>query len=323
MLNFIPALLNALRGFLSNSVRGIQGEIGQASQNITKKLDSSPTIEAPPPNVETKIKISGIDENIARLDRIERQIMAGINPITIQHSSAMCYDLIRNTYPLLGNKLGTGGSTLAGVAGEVAFKAEVHKIFKPIDQIPFAALVARQDWVGIQEMDWKPQVPAILKMIETHNQVGLLRVFGNNTSSQVQVIDTANFSDHQLARDGRGRAKGSFYVRQKQSINEYAEQFKKRVGIMASGWWVAAQRLGKPADGGTSVASFVMKNYGTGKATISSSNGRTQIHIENRLGDFGGMVSRIGGIANAVRIRTAKYNKAVETMVRQVISKNT
>lgn len=322
MLNFIPALLNALRGFLSNAVRGIQGEIGQASQNITKKMDSAQPITAPAPNVDTKIMVSGIDENIARLTRIEQQIKQGMNTITVQHSSALCYDLVRNTYPLVGGRLGSGATPSAGLTGEANFKAEVHKIFKPIDQIPFASLVARQDWAGIQEMDWKPQVPAILKLIETHNQIGLLRIFGNRTSAVVPIVDTANQGDHRLARDSKGRANKVVYVRQKQSIETYAEAFKRRVGMMASGWWVAGQRLGKPADGSSAVASFVQKNYGTGKATVTSSNGRTQVHIENRLGDFGGMVSRIGGIADAVRRRTGKFNIAVEKMVRQVISRN-
>lgn len=322
MLNFIPALLNALRGFLSNAVSGIQSTMNSASQNITKQMSSAPEISAPPPNTDTKIMVKGIDENIARLNRIEQQIKAGINPITVSQSSALCYDLIRNTYPLVGNRIGSGGSSAAGVTGERNFKSEVNKVFQPIDRIPFAALVARQDWVGIQEMDWKPRVPAILKMIEDNNQIGLLRVFGDKTSAEVEIINSANFSDHQRARDQRGRAKKTFYVRDKQSIDTYAEQFKRRVGIMASGWWACAQRLGRPADGTASVASFVQKNYGTGKATVTSSNGKTQVHIENRLGDFAGMVSRVGGIADAVRKRTGKYNRAVATMVRQVIARN-
>lgn len=322
MLNFIPALLSALRGFLSNAISGIQGNLTQASGEITKKMGSAPEITAPPPNVDTKITINGIDENIARLNRIEQQIRNGMNGITVAHSSALCYDLIRNTYPLIGGRLGSGGSSGAQMAGERNFKAEVSKVFQPIDRIPFASLVARQDWVGIQEMDWKPRLPSIIKMIEDRNDIGLLRVFGTNTSASVQIINDANPDDHRRARGKNGRAKGTVYVRNKQSVQTYAEMFKRRVGIMASGWWVCATRLGKPADGSTSVASFVMKNYGTGKATVSNSNGRTQVHIENRLGDFNGMVSRIGGIANVVRSRTTKFNNAVAFMVRQVISRN-
>jgi hypothetical protein len=322
MLNFIPALLSALRGFMSNAVSAIQGNLGQASSEITKKMGSAPEITAPPPNTDTKITVGGVDENIARLDRIEKQIKAGMNSITVAHSSALCYDLIRNTYPLIGGRLGSGGTGGAQMVGEKNFKSEVEKIFQPIDRIPFGELVKRQDWVGIQEMDWKPQVPAILKMIEQRNDIGLLRVFGNSTSSEVQIINDANPDDHRRARGQNGRARGTVYVRNKQSIQTYAEMFKRRVGIMASGWWVCATRLGRPADGSASVASFVMKNYGTGRATVSNSNGKTSVSIENRMGDFNGMVTRIGGIANAVRSRTTKFNTAVAFMVRQVISRN-
>jgi hypothetical protein len=322
MINFIPMLVSALRGFLSSAVSSIQSVANQVSGQITNKMSSSPNITAPPPNVETKFGVKGIDENIARLNRIEQQIKAGMNKITVAHSSALCYDLIRNTYPLVGGRLGSGASSGAQMVGERNFKAEVQKVFQPIDRIPFAELVKKQDWVGIQEMDWKPQVPSIIKMIEDRNDIGLLRVFGTRTSSSVQIIQDANPDDHRRARGKDGRAKGTVYVRNKQSIHTYAEMFKRRVGVMASGWWTCATRLGKPADGSASVASFVMKNYGTGRATVSSSGGKTRVEIENRLGDYNGMVTRIGGIANAVRSRTAKFNTAVAFMVRQVISSN-
>ena len=323
MINFIPMLLNSLRGFLSNAVRGVQGNLTNASQNITKQMSrgsSQPT--AQPPNQDTKIEVKGVDEVLARLRKIEKEIKMGLEPITISHSSALCYDLIRNTYPLVNKGLGSGGSGSAKMTGEKNFKSEVNKIFQPIDRIPFATLVARQDWVGIQQMDWKPNSPSIIKMIEEHKAESLLRIFGNKSSQAVPIIETANFPDHQRARDSRGRAKDTYYVRNKQSIELYYQQFKQRVGIMASGWYVAAQKLGRPADGNPNVDAFVKKNYGTGRATITRQGGSTRVNISNTLGDLNGMVSSIGGIESAVRKRKLKVEQAVEKLTKQVIKNN-
>lgn len=323
MLNFIPMLLNALRGFLTNAVSGIRSTMNSASGNITKQMSNgsaSPT--AQPPNMDTKVEIKGVDEVLARLKKIEKEIKQGLAPITISHSSALCYDLIRNTYPLVNKGLGTGGGGSAKMVGERNFKAEVNKVFQPIDRIPFATLVARQDWAGIQEMDWKPRVPSIIKMIEEHKTVSLLRVFGDKTNAQVPITEVANFDDHQRGRDSKGRVNSTFYVRNKQSIELYYQKFKQRVGIMASGWWVCAQRLGRPADGNSAVDGFVKKNYGTGRATVSRQDGDTKVAISNTLGDHNGMVSSIGGIADAVRKRRAKMELAVDRLTKQVIKNN-
>jgi len=281
---------------------------------------SKPTAE--PPNADTKVTVDGVDQVLARLRKIEREIKKGLEPITISHSSALCYDLIRNTYPLVNKSLGSGGSGSARGVGERNFKAEVEKVFQPIDRIPFATLVARQDWVGIEQMTWKPRIPEILKLIEEHKTVSLLRIFGEKTSSVVPIVETANFQSHQSARDSKGRIKNTVYVRNKQSIQIYYQQFKQRVGTMASGWWVCATRLGQPADGNTAVDSFVRKNYGTGRATVTKQDGHTKVSIHNSLGDYNGMVSAIGGIESAVRSRKAKVELAVEKLTQQVIKNN-
>lgn len=207
-----------------------------------------------------------------------------LRPCIKRQASAICYDFLRNTPP---NNV---------ASGEARVSAEVSKLFKPIQRIPFGHLIMNKDWESVHSYGWMPSFKSVQDELESGDYEMLYARFQRRgwVAKPYPIFNKPEKAYHMSQRDNRtglvGKSPQVAYVREPNTINEYKKQVANAVGKMGSGWWECITQLGKPADGQFPPHKGFTHSRGIGKVKQTFNPTTASVTVENRLGNFANLL---------------------------------
>jgi hypothetical protein len=304
----------ALMQAIESGVKNLQSQIGK---EMKKEVKLPPKPEMP----ETRFETKGVDELMADLKKLRGDIDAIIEPITRAHTSALCYDLIKASEPI-GS--GGGGTADARKVGEDRLRKEIYRFFRPTSDLKFGQLLMAEQWDALANYDWTPTSPSLREAKAKGDYKTMWDVFNKRgwKREELEVWDAPTETLHRSARNSTGSIKSSrkVYIKNQEAIYNYYLKMKQDVGKMASGWWVIAQKLGKPSDGYFNTAHHIRKNIGTGTVQkVHKPMEGTSYTITNTLGNHNNMLVGSGGLSSVISKRKRLFDKALRDALTKAI----
>ena len=314
----MPAPLLAAVGrfflnFLRNSLMNIEKQFTSARQNIKARMKEE---DSPPPPKQPDISMtcSGDAEAIKMLESMRMDIGKTLRPTLKRQASALCYDFLRNTPPKSVSD------------GQTRVSAEVSKLFKPIQRLPFGQLLMNKDWEAVNSYGWMPSFKSVQDELEPGDYESLYKRFQRRgwVAKPVPIFNRPEKAYHMSQRDKRtgliSKSPRVAYVRQPSTIEQYKRQVSEAVGKMGSGWWDCIKQLGKPADGQFAPHGGFTKSRGIGKVRQNLTGSSPSITIDNPLGNFANLLGR--KTAAILSRREILFKQDMEKEVEKAIAKN-
>lgn len=260
------------------------------------------------------------------LSRLGMAVVLKMKPILDRNAGGLAKDMAKITPPLVGGRLGTGGTAQAYYAGDKSLQGDINRLFKPLTNVPFASLIKGREFRAAQQYNFQFRNQSLAKAYQQGRWKTLYHAFANSpTSAQfppvrnIPVIDNANKFQHKAARV-KGRIPKTvqpIYVVKKNSIDAYYKQLKKNIGTMVSGWaWVA-----------TKLKAMVKPNW-TGRNPVGVISYKTtkneqKITIENSLGNYDGwMNNNRGAVKAALNHWSKKCRDESEALIKKEMEKS-
>lgn len=243
------------------------------------------------------------------LNRLGMAVIVKMKPILDRNAGGLARDMTKITPPLVGGRLGTGGTAAAYYAGDKSLRGDIKRVFKPLDSIPFASLIKGRQYRAAAQYQFQFDNPKLAKAYREGRWQSIYHAFAKSPNTaqfppvmNTAVVDTANKFSHNAARV-KGRVpkgvKPTFVVK-KQSIDTYAKAMKKHIGMMVSGWAWCATRL----------KAMVQPNW-TGRnpkgiIAYKTTKKEQSVTITNTLGNYDGWMDKNRGAVNAALNHWAK-----------------
>ena len=314
-------LLARAEGMVAQEMNTTRGMLKQL-----RKVDDTKNLPAKPPMPEMKMQIHGIEEALDELERVKVSAESVLLPELKGHAVSLCNDLIKNSPPYINGTRGAGGSPQAIASGRLIVEKQIKSIFKPTQSMLFGHLVMARDWQATATYNWTPTSEGMAKDIANKNWKSVYERFARKgwKTDQSQIVDKPTPELHKKARGADGRTINTYYVRQKDAIQNYIRQVQQGVGTLLSGWVEARNQIGaKPADGNNVNAPSLGVN--SGSARVQKSGKESSVTVTNRLGDMNGVVSKSGLLQQLLSRRrilmTNSIMKAVDGAVKAATAK--
>lgn len=320
----ITAVVQFFRWAARQLIRLIDDAVAKAQKQISNRMMQRVNLNSRPQMPDMHFDVQGVDQLLAELRRLRIDIDKVVEPVVKRHTSALCYDLIRNSEPM--GAMGQGGTAAARQLGEERLRKEIYRFFRPTSDLKFGQLLMAGQWDALVDYDWEPQSPSVREMKAKGDYKSMWEIFNRNgwKREPVEVVDEPSVVLHNSARNDKGSIKGNrkVYVKRQEAIYDYFLKLRRDVGNMASGWWSIAQRLGKPADGYFNTAHHIRKNLGTGtiRREVIPFQGASYT-IENSLGNYGGFLTESGGLRSALVKRKRLFHADLTKTIQAVINK--
>lgn len=259
------------------------------------------------------------------LNRLGMAVVVKMKPILDRNAGGLARDMAKVTPPLVGGRLGTGGTAAAYYAGEKSLRGDIKRVFKPLDSIPFASLIKGRQYRAAAQYQFQFDNPKLAKAYREGRWQSIYHAFSKSPNSakfapatNTPIVDTANKFIHNAARV-KGRipknVKPTMVVK-KQSIDAYTKAMKKHIGMMVSGWVWVANRL----------KAMVSTNW-TGRnpkggIVYKTTKNEQSVTISNPLGNYEGWMDKNrGAITAALNHWAKKCRDESEKLLKQELEK--
>lgn len=236
------------------------------------------------------------------LNKLGMAVIVKMKPILDRNAGKLAHDMAKITPPLVGGRLGSGGTAQAYYAGEKSLRGDIERLFRPLTDVPFASLIKGRNYRAAEQYNFKFENPRLADAYRQGRWQTLYHAFAKSqksarfpAKSNIPIVDSANKFQHQAARvKGRiPKTAQTVYVVKPKSIDAYINQKKKYIGVMVSGWaWVA-----------TKLKAMVKPNW-TGNKPVGRIDYKTTkteqtIIITNTLGNYDGWMDKNAGVVKA------------------------
>lgn len=243
------------------------------------------------------------------LNRLGMAVIVRMKKVLDKNAGGLARDLTKITPPLVGGKMGTGGTAQAYYAGVNSLREDINRAFKPLDTIPFASLIKARNYRAADQYNFKFDNPKLAKAYREGRWQSIYHAFNRSADSarfppvtNPSIVETANKFAHKAARVNGKVPKSAIptFVVKKNSIDAYAKGLSKRVGMMVSGWAWCAARL----------KSMVKPNWTgndpKGNIVYKTTKREQSITISNPLGNYDGWMDKNRGYVQAALNHWAK-----------------
>lgn len=191
--------------------------------------------------------------------------------------------------------------------GEAAVASDIHRVFKPVDQL---AVVREETRVGI----------AIRKYMRQGNY-GAINTILRDIGADVELLTAVDESIHQELRNSKGRLRKGVtkFVVQAQSIRRLVALKISHVGRAKAGWMKAAIALGTPK-----IPNWIRRHGGQPGIFDNDLNkkGTPSVTVGNAVPWIQEAGANLHVIEQAIRLRTQALKNRIESAANAVHKKH-
>lgn len=227
------------------------------------------------------------------LIKLGLSVHKSMKPVLDRNAGGLARDLAKITPPLVGGKMGTGGTAQAYYAGEKSLRNDIYTAFKDIKSVPFASFIKGRQYRAAELYKFQFENPKLAKAYRAGKWNEIYTAFAKSPNASkfpavrnLSIVEEPTQAVHNSLRDKRGKVKKGtqpvLVVRGQSSIDKYFNKTKRQIGVMVSGWvWVASR-----------LKAMVPTNW-TGRSpkgniVYSSTKTEQKITISNPQGNFNG-----------------------------------
>lgn len=254
------------------------------------------------------------------LKAIQADLDKFIPEVVDEAAARMCQSFLDHSYPAQSNDptLGLGNTTEALEQGKRNIEHDIRRMFVTTGYIPLGNLIMQKNWDAVWANKSKIvfRNASLQKAWDGHNAAAIYKAFkkaGWVPGPKIFFADKPNENLHKKMRDAAtGAVRKDIlehpelraHIRSDLDLERLIQLKCKTIGKSANGWAEILSKLSKPV---------VKVLPGKGSGTVKKNGvGRSySIFMENKYGDFNGMVSKTG-IMNDIIVREA--NKFVDEL---------
>jgi hypothetical protein len=218
------------------------------------------------------------------------------------------YDLVkimRNEASIVAAKAALATPPLNGGGNKEAvdnIEKDVHYIFQPLENIPFAELVLARQWPAVTAYDFQFKSKRLQKAYEEGNWEVVHKAFAKGgmgdwsayDGPDIKVVSNPNTNLHKMGRGKDGKLNGrQFHISGAKAsamdkIKNYAAEAAKAIGKMAGGWVACYIKL--DGRGFNIPLDYASKGKGTVKTKWWGVD--KFVEMKNEVGNFGGFINQ-------------------------------
>ena len=253
------------------------------------------------------VTVTGDTNLEAMVQSFEKKYPQAMSELLQHRLSWSVKEIISRTPPYADHDKFSGGLDAGKKAGMENILNDVHKIFKPITQLPFSTVLETKNWEAISAYNFKFKNLELKKALDAGKIDIVALAFKRKamltglaptlypTGTQWTSFPKRDFHQGNRGSDGRvPNGTNVAYVPNRLVVNQYAAMVAQSIGKMVGGWYVALKTLGKsyPAILRTGyTATNPYPSEGVGRAFGGVSGQRAQWTAENEYGDTHGILS--------------------------------
>ena len=301
--------IQAVGALLSGAVRLMSGagnlsSVIRIGNKVFRKLDNNDSDNVLIPQVDvaaTRRSMLGVQRNL-------NQISETPNKMALEHlrreAAQIAGKFAQNTPPL--------NTSLSNAEAKV--EADINKIFKPLQDIPFGELVMARNFSAALAYNFNFESASLREAMNDQNWSLVFGAFERSgwaaKPMAVSIVSKPSKSLHRQGRGANGVVKKTFHISgpkddAKRQIDEYVAQAKKAIGKMAGGW--VRCYVGLKGNGMSFPSNYSM----TGDGSFKIVRGREPaVMIKNKYANFNGYMSK----------SSSKFNKIIEHGQRKVLT---
>ena len=266
-----------------------------------------------------KVNVTSNFPQIAgQLESVSKDIETKYPIYVRQCASNICHELLRRSYPAVGNKPEslTGGTDGAIKQGEANIRKDVNQMFGAISDLRVGDILmaGRGDLLSNlnNPIEWRSDV---LKLAwERGDYKELFEAF-KTAGWQAGEINYAEAPTLKLQDQVRNPQTGilkkpvkKVYVKSREQIESFIQERMKAVGKMSGGWVQCLRALGRSPSNN-------MNGNGEGAVDFYGSGPTYGVVATNKYGDFNKMLSNTGLAEGVVQEEGLKFTERVREMI--------